>query len=108
MFLSVDLAFSHLKQHNLQGSNCLSILGFLPAGGTSQDLEKIVGPNWKDLIDLLINRSLVLKSSRGSEMYFNLYPFMIKQAVISLDLKERFKQHKKILHYLVLKIEKVY
>jgi tetratricopeptide (TPR) repeat protein len=89
---SLKVSLDDLRQKNPDAVRLFAVLGLLPGGALSADLDAIWGQGWQPLMDVLVAASLVEREPFDGVEHFSTLPFVVTfaESVLTGDDRERF------------------
>ena len=92
--ISLQISVDYMQQRNPQAVRLFAVMGLLPAGALSADLDAIWGEGWRSLMDALVRACLVERDELAIGEHFFTYPFVTSYAekLLSKDDRPKFSE----------------
>ena len=92
--ISLQISVDYMQQRNPEAVKLFAVMGLLPAGALSVDLDAIWGDGWRPLMDALVRGCLVERDELAISEHFFTYPFVTSYAekLLSKDDRPRFSE----------------
>ena len=92
--ISLQISVDYMQQRNPEAVRLFAVMGLLPAGALSADLDAIWGEGWRPLMDALVRACLVERDELAIGEHFFTYPFVTSYAekLLSKDDRPRFPE----------------
>jgi len=76
LVISLNASFNHIRATSQDSARLFTVMGLLPSGVFSEDLEKIWGDTWRGAMDNLVRASLVERLELPTTEHFSTLPFV--------------------------------
>ena len=92
--ISLQISVDYMQQRNPEAVRLFAVMGLLPAGALSADLDAIWGEGWRPLMDALVRACLVERDELAIGEHFFTYPFVTSYAekLLRKDDRPRFSE----------------
>ncbi len=106
--VSLGVSVNYMRERKPEAVRLFAVMGLLPSGALSQNLDAIWGEGWRPLMDGLVRASLVEREAFGKNEHFFTFPFVTAYAERLLTKDDREKHAIRICEHLGNVGEEIY
>ena len=86
---SLGVSVGYLRERNPEALRPFSLMGLLPGGALSEDLDAVWGDGWPDLMNALVRYSLIEREVLEGREYYYPFPFVAAYAERLVEAGDR-------------------
>ena len=86
---SLGVSVGYLRERNPEALRLFSLMGLLPGGALSEDLDAVWGDGWPDLMNALVRYSLIEREVLEGRDYYYPFPFVAAYAERLVEAGDR-------------------